>query len=819
MSVSVDSRSFRGLLAWVVSAVFAVVLLVVLGGSVSGAWASGCPNEAFRTGPSAALPDCRAYEMVSPPNKNGGQVDNSLHFGENVAPEQAAADGEAVTYGSASAFLESEATSALVSSQYISSRTADGWVTREITPVQQIPGGRVPTYHGAPDFDLFQGFSEDLDYGFLLAWNPQPDPLAPAGYFNPYLRDDATGGYQLLSSVVPEDHSPRQKVTLTGPGFYSLYAGMSADGQHVIFAANEALVPGALPGQLNLYEWSAGRGLELVSLPEVSGEGYENELEFGSPTEGPASLENQAGDGGDGSEGFPYNFSGALSSDGMRAFWTGSNHQVYMHEIVGSGSRTVEVSASQKSGQPSEGAGAQYWTANSEGSLVYLTSSGQLTADSTAGPGQDPKEPGQDLYQYNADTGELSDLTVDHNPGETATVKGVLGMGESEGGQYVYFTAGGVLAANANSDGEKAATQTCQSKTYHNESEASTPCNLYLYHDGQTTFIATLGGAAEAELSDDTEAVMARTARVSPDGKLLAFQSERPLTGYDSLPANGQACPEPLREGEYETESEARAAGDKDATYNNVGCLEVFEYDAQTGKLVCASCNPSGLPPAGDSMLPETYHEILNVTGWESSTVQQRYLLDDGRLFFQSEDALLPQATNGKLNIYEYEPEGTGQCAASGGGSCLYLISTGESSGDSYFADASTDGRDVFFLTSQQLVPADGDEAIDMYDAREDGGFASATPAPCSGEACKPAVTPAPAIYGAPSSATFQGAGDIPVTPAVAPTSKTAKKKPKKKVPVKKTKRSKGKAGKKQRVGRGARRSGRSVVRFEGGVR
>jgi hypothetical protein len=809
MSVSVDDRDVRELLAGIVPAAFVpavcmVVVLVLLGGSVSGAWASSCPNEAFRTGPGAALPDCRAYEMVSPPNKNGGQVDNSLHFGENVAPEQAAADGEAVTYGSASAFLESEATSALVSSQYISSRTADGWVTREITPEQQVPGGRVPTVHGAPDFDLFQGFSEDLDYGFLLAWDPQPDPLAPAGYFNPYIRDDATGGYQLLSSVVPTEHSPRERVTLYGPGFYSVYAGMSTNGQHVIFAANEALAPGAVPDELNLYEWSAGRELELVSLPEDDNEG---EIEFGSPTQGPASLEDEAGVGV-AAEGFPYNFSGALSSDGMRAFWTGSNSQVYMHEIVGSGSRTVEISASQKSGEPSGKAVAQYWTANSEGSLVYFTSSEELTADSTAGSGQDPAEPGRDLYQYNADTGELSDLTVDHNPGETATVKGVLGTGESEGESYVYFTAGGVLAENVNSEGEKAATQTCQSRTYYHYSEASTPCNLYVYHDGQTTFIATLGGSAEAELSDDTEAVMARTARVSPDGKLLAFQSERPLTGYDSMPASEQPCPRPVRESEGSESSVG--------TYNHGdACLEVFEYDAQSGKLICASCNPSGLPPTGDSMLPETYHEVLNVTGWESSTVQQRYMLDDGRLFFQSEDALLPQATNGKLNIYEYEPEGTGQCAASGGGACLYLISTGESSGDSYFADASSNGRDVFFLTSQQLVPQDGDEAIDMYDAREDGGFASATPPPCSGEACKPALTPAPAIYGAPSSATFLGAGDIPATPAIAPTTKIAKKK----APPKKTKskgKRKGKARKKHTARRDMRRS---VVRFERGAR
>jgi hypothetical protein len=750
------SLGLRGRLVAVVGVL--VVCGVLLVGFVSDAWGS-CGNEEFRIGPSAALPDCRAYEMVSPPDKNGGEVDGGLAFGELVPPAQAAVDGEAVTYGSTSAFTGAEVASALVATQYVSRRTAGGWVTQAVTPRQQVPGGRVPTFVGAPDFSLFQGFSEDLGSGFLLAWNPQPDPLAPAGFFNPYLRDDGTGGYQLLSSAVPPDHTNTEEV-VDGAGFVVVYAGMSADGQHAIFEANDALTPGAIPGKENLYEWSAGSPLEMVSTPAS----VEGGVEFGSGTGGAASLEDEVGAGG-AAGGFPFNFSGALSSNGRRAFWTGGG-QVYMHEITGGASRTVEVSASQKSGEPSGKAAAQYWTANSAGSLVYFTSSEQLTADSTAGECQEAY-PCQDLYQYDASTGELSDLTVDSHVGEIAAVKGVLGTGESEGVPYVYFMAGGVLAANENSNGEKATPQTCHATTSFLSSETNTPCNMYVYHGGQTTYIATLG-TAEDELSDYTEAVMGRTSRVSPDGKLLAFQSEMPLTGYDNTSVGGRPCARPVREG-------SRYAYQRDGNR----CTEVFEYDAQTGRLVCASCDPEG-PPTAYSLVPEGDHVLQPVMGWESSTVQQRYLLDDGRLFFQSEDALVPQATNGQLNIYEYEPEGTGQCDTSGEGGCLYLISTGQASGNSFFVDASADGRDVFFLTGEQLVSQDGDEALDIYDAREEGGFSSAVPPPCAGEACKPAVTPAPAIYGAPSSATFQGAGNIP--PAPIGTVKTAsKKKPKKK--------------------------------------
>ncbi len=86
-------------------------------------------------------------------------------------------------------------------------------------------------------------------------------------------------------------------------------------------------------------------------------------------------------------------------------------------------------------------------------------------------------------------------------------------------------------------------------------------------------------------------------------------------------------------------------------------------------------------------------HAIITYRGWQSSTVQQRYLLDDGRLFFDSEDALLAQASNGKQNVYEYEPAGDGSCAGESEGGCLSLISTGTSSEDSFFMDASANGK------------------------------------------------------------------------------------------------------------------------------
>jgi len=91
-----------------------------------------CPNQAFRSGASAALPDCRAYEMVSPLEKNG-DIKVLVELGNHPAGlDQSSEDGDRFAYSSSAAF--GDAVSGPYSSEYLAARTADGWSTKSISP-------------------------------------------------------------------------------------------------------------------------------------------------------------------------------------------------------------------------------------------------------------------------------------------------------------------------------------------------------------------------------------------------------------------------------------------------------------------------------------------------------------------------------------------------------------------------------------------------------------------------------------------------------------------------------------------------------------
>ncbi|HEY7830184.1 MAG TPA: hypothetical protein VIC06_06425 [Solirubrobacteraceae bacterium] len=705
------------------------------------------PDRVFVTqgGEAPALPDGRAWEMVSPPEKRGWTLEGIGGPGGGGALVQAAADGSAVTYPAAGPIEAGAKGNRNVAwSQVLSSRAAGGWSSLDIaTPHETVVGGIFRPSE-------YLGFSSDLSAGLV---EPQggATPLSPqASEHTPYRRE--TGG--VYTPLVDAGNVPpgTRFGQLEESGYIKVgdarFVGASRDMSHVILESLPPLTEGvAAPGVsgTNLFEW-AGGSLRLVSVLPNRKAATEEEYN--------ASL---------GSENL--NVRGAVSDDGSRVVWrvnkTGGQEALYLRDVARG--ETVQLDTVQ-AGAHGGTSNPQFAVASSDGSKVFFIDGSRLTSDATTG-----------LNLYMCAIVEvagklrcqLKDLAVDQNAGEAAEVQGTA-IGTGEDGRYVYFAARGVLAAGATRGSCDLSTGVCNLYVYdtvRGEVRRVAQLSSRDYHDWEA-----FGGAYLQSL----------TAGVSPDGRYLAFMSERSLTGYDNRDAR---------------------SGQPD--------VEVFLYDAGTGRLVCASCNPSGARPSGvfDSgkypglladrpanweghWLAGSIPSWTNVDSTSPVSYRSRYLSDSGRLFFDSPDALVPGDANGTGDVYEFEPpkgEGTpasdtcavgsrGYSAVSGG--CVGLISAGSSGEESAFMDASESGDDVFFLTSSRLVPQDLDSSFDVYDARvcTPGSPCVAAPAagspPCvTADSCRAAPSSQPGVFGAPPSATFSGAGN-PTTAASRPTVK-----------------------------------------------
>jgi hypothetical protein len=231
--------------------------------------------------------------------------------------------------------------------------------------------------------------------------------------------------------------------------------------------------------------------------------------------------------------------------------------------------------------------------------------------------------------------------------------------------------------------------------------------NLYSLHNGVTTFVAPGTGAGSFY--------------VTPDGQHISFMSTESLTGYDNTnPLSGEA----------------------------IGMVYKYTYG---GALECASCHPDGSPPTGLSSFG------FGAGTFRHSNGHNRVLSDDGsRVFFQSTDPILPQATNGLFNVYEYT------------GGEVHLLTPGNTESTITLMDASASGDDVFIATNEELAPgSSGGTTSAVYDLRVNAETKGPNPpTPCIGENCRGSGT-APSGVPSPGTAGFEAA-----TKLIAPKSK-----------------------------------------------
>lgn len=579
-----------------------------------------CPNSHIRqvTG-SNYLPDCRAYEMVSPDNAAGVQLfpgemtqifggafllnaPNSPYRISSTNTGLASSPSRLAFWGSFGALPGTNPPNSLID-MYVASRTSHGWVTT----YPGIPGSETPAA-GRPTCDV--SMDKCIDYSV-------PGPFNFAGFSPhnaPYVWDTSGNSASLgrwptnLGSIPDgQDFIGDQRA--------------SGDFSHYVFSSRDlAFAPGGLtkaPG--SVYDNDvADKKLTIVS-----------QQENGEPIEQ---------DGGSAQE---YIKVLAVSTDGARILMatdsTSGAENIYLRE---DDSVTYEFPH-----------GVRVLGMTRSGSQVIFVSNNQLTPEDT--------DTSADIYVWNASTDSLT-LVSQGN-----------GQGDSDQCQTTWVAKCGAkqitperkdtdnLFAPGNGDPVFYSPENLDENTpgVHNQR------NLYEWYKGRPQLITTLDPGTEVS-----------RIQVSPDGAHIAFRTNSRVTGYD-----------------------------------NAGYQEIYTYDADSEALTCASCIPDGRTPTAD----------VQASGGGL------FMSDDGRTFFSTTDALVPQDTNnGIVDVYEYvdgRPQlitsGTGLTDLYAGGIFYPPVKTG-------LEGVSADGIDVYFTTFDTLSPEDHNgRFVKFYDARSGGGF------------------------------------------------------------------------------------------------
>ncbi len=755
----------------VASAVAVVSALVLCGGAALAvlsqtAAAEECPNAEFRTGPSAHLPDCRAYEMVTPPFKGTGFT----YFGAGSRSGQSAL--LFVTGGTPG--LESFSTlySPVPAGAYATRRTASGWVSTSLDP----PATEyLPFLEGG--FTSIGGISsEDGPDNQLMAWMDrgvrQPDNRIDFFARRPDRSIVDIGPALPPTAPVEPPRELGVRAALDGYGFSSS-APLSGNASHYFFTLGHLHWPfdGTEDGLTSLYEY-VGTGNSTPLLVGVD----DNDT-----------VISQCGTwlgAGDGVQSGTTSGHNAVSTDGNTVFFTTAAEHANINGATfckGSGPPVRELFARIDNGLPdahtvaisepsredcsacdteaSVLANASFQGASEDGSKVFFTTTQPLLGSDTS----------ENLYVYDFDApaGERVARASAGDATVSSPVAGLVHVPEAEGvrspmnsedGSHVYFIASGALTTVPNGEGESAASGA--NNLYVFERDARFP-------SGHIAFVARLsladlkatGGYIGVGFAPD----------VTPDGRFLVFASERGLTPDDTSTTR-----------------------------------QLFEYDAQTGVLVRVSIGEHGFNHNGN--VPATFNRygendaatIVSPGAYYERFVANAYWThlsvsaDGSYVFFQSTVGLTPQAFDRKtvklsefgepilaVNIYEYH---NGEVSLISDGQDVSSV-TFEPIVELFGADAS--GSDVFFQTSDRLVGQDTDTNLDIYDARIDGGFPAPAVAPsCSGDACQGTLSGAPTLLSPGSE--FQAGGNPPLAgePAAKPKAKQkAKPKVKKRRP------------------------------------
>jgi hypothetical protein len=465
-----------------------------------------CENEQSRVEThSTQLPDCRAYEQVTPVYKEGYELSTEGRL-------SVSADGSHLLAFSFGTFAGSE-DSSHVGTAYGLARTGSGWTATALTP----PASQFAMCSGPFSFLASADFASMLFRAHLGASQPF--------FAQDFYRRNSDGAFTLVGPALPSSAtagppsgqcSGESQVPDESGTFSTL--GDSRDLSRVLFAMSaeegaNVLWPGDTTHAFDrsLYEY-VGTGNAAPLLVGVTG------------PEGSTSLVGQCGTywGSTFSED-AYN---AISADGSKVFFTPAGEdtepcggtQPPVNELFARIDQSQTVAISEPTTGPSGDcstcligapADATFQGASEDGSRAFFTTGQELL----------PGDTGNNLYEYDfnaADEHEKVSL-VSGGP-EAAAVQGVARV--SEDGSHVYFVATGKLTSEPNGVGRVA---------------IPGEDNLYAYDTSthQMAFVATLSPSDSQDWSTFDE----RPVEATPDGRFLLFASNADLTSDDTSSA------------------------------------------------------------------------------------------------------------------------------------------------------------------------------------------------------------------------------------------------------------------------------------------
>lgn len=749
--------------------------MCVLASSVILVAAASTASSAF------ALPEGRHYEMVSPPYKNGYGV-----YGfSGGAIEAVAPNGDSVAFVSSGSFAGAGVDN--LKGSYLARRGGTGWATRSFEPPASVaPEGSAVDFSPSLTSTLWMG---SLGPNTGAAFSESPENTFLTGGADPASGWQVAG--EVLQATDGRHHEPLD------------YKDASPDFCHILFRSQAGgdLLPVSEGTQAELYDLSTGcEGEPVLRLVGLNNQGkvldpYCSESLGGELTRPLVRPQFNAVASSGREIVFTTFVNPAARSDGCLPEDSAVPTNPAQVFVRLDGSRTLEVSrpltagafggcgeggkAGETPGEvPCAGAAGRapslFWGASEDGSKVLFTTKQPLVPGdgdvsdnlylATIGCPSASAEPCEVAQKQLTGLARVSTALAS---GEAAEVQGVVKIAPDA--SRVYFVARGRLSEAPGVEGRVA---------------VRGADNLYVYdtRSAGLGFIADLcSGPARSGAVEDARCPTDLHAEGKSegdeegernDGRLLLPLAEAQVAGGGEDPGRFLVFASYARLLRTDTDD----------------AKDVYRYDAVTGVLDRVSLGEAGYGAngncndgaSGTACDARAVPAVVLGNGDDVLSVQRemgdRAISEDGsRIVFRTAGRLSADASNGLVNVYEWhkEPEsGEGRVSLVSGGT-------------SQTADAdpviTPSGSDIFFTTSQGLVPQDTDGQADVYDARLGEGFPSppADPQPCASDACQGPLTNPAALLVPGSVSQAPGGNFAPPAPATAV--KPSKPKPKSK--------------------------------------